>query len=143
MLEKLRVSGKFFNLGALIARLAIGAVYANLGAEILSGGPEFWARTGKVAASIGLAAYPTLWGLLLALFKTFGGALFAIGFAFRAACFLLLASALVEALAIYDLRAGFMEAFAVFRDSAIIFAFLLTGPGAYAADALFSNGDDE
>src|SRR3984893_3888868 len=76
---------KHADLGLLIGRLGIGAIFIVFGWHKLSGGQAVWTHYGHALASLGVNFMPTVWGLIAALSEFAGGILVVLGFLFRPA----------------------------------------------------------
>ena len=77
---------KYSDLGLLIGRVGLGAMYVSYGWPKLAGGAPMWTRLGHAMASVGISFFPLAWGLLASLSEFFGGLLLILGFLFRPAC---------------------------------------------------------
>jgi putative oxidoreductase len=76
---------KHSDLGLLIGRLGVGAIFIVFGWHKLSGGQAAWTHYGHAMASLGINFMPNIWGLLAALSEFAGGILVVVGFLFRPA----------------------------------------------------------
>jgi len=81
---------QYADLGLLIGRLGIGAIYIVFGWHKLSGGQTTWTHIGHAMAYLGIGFMPNVWGLLAALAEFLGGILLVLGFLFRPAATLIL-----------------------------------------------------
>jgi putative oxidoreductase len=121
------VNAKHLDLGLLVLRLGMGGMFIGHGWPKLAGGAAKWKKVGAAMGELGIDLWPTMWGFLAAMSETLGGMLFAIGFLFRPATALLLATMVVAATqhlgASHAIEAGIVFA-----------AMLLVGPGRFALD---------
>ena len=83
---------QYADLGLLLGRLGIGAIYIVFGWQKLSGGQVAWTHIGHAMAYLGIGFMPNVWGLLAALAEFLGGILLVLGFLFRPAATLILSS---------------------------------------------------
>src|ERR1700721_4302640 len=86
---------KHADLGLLIGRLGIGAIFIVFGWHKLSGGQAAWIHYGHALASLGINFMPNVWGLIAALSEFAGGILGVLGFFFRPAAMLIALTMLV------------------------------------------------
>src|ERR1700735_2114159 len=80
---------KHADLGLLIGRLGVGAIFIVSGWHKLSGGQASWTHYGHAMASLGINFMPNIWGLLAVLCDFAGGILFVLGFLLRPAAILI------------------------------------------------------
>lgn len=71
------------DLGLLIIRVGIGALFIMHGYPKIMGGTTQWLWLGNQMSAIGITFYPTFWGFLAACAEFFGGILLVIGLATR------------------------------------------------------------
>ena len=64
---------KHADLGLLIGRLGVGAIFIVFGWHKLSGGQAVWTHYGHALASLGINFMPNVWGLVAALAEFAGG----------------------------------------------------------------------
>src|SRR6202047_309035 len=86
---------KHADLGLLIGRLGVGAIFIVFGWHKLSGGQAVWTHYGHALASLGINFMPNVWGLIAALSEFAGGILVVVGFFFRPAATLIALTMLV------------------------------------------------
>src|SRR5689334_14271550 len=92
-------SSRFRDVGLLILRLGIGAMYVGHGLPKIVAGPAHWTQLGEAVRTLGVEfAPPPVWGFLAALSELVGGTLLAAGVLFRPACLLLLLTQCVATL---------------------------------------------
>ena len=119
------------DLGLLILRVGIGAMFIAHGWPKLSGGPAKWEAIGNATQALGIAFAPVFWGFMAACAETFGGLLLALGVAFRPACALLLCTMFVASARHLSQGDGFGKASHAIEAAILFLSFLLIGPGAY------------
>lgn len=137
MLKKLALPGldKHRDLGILLLRLGIGAMFIAHGLPKLTGGPEIWARLGSTMANLGITFAPTFWGLMAALAETVGGLLLMIGLATRPAAMMLAFTMLVAFLMHFNSGDEF-RTWSHAAEAGILFtSMVLIGPGRISVDA--------
>src|SRR6478735_3204291 len=88
---------KYKDLGLLVIRVGLGAMFIYHGYPKLMGGPDGWAGLGSSTKYVGIHFAPVFWGFLAALTETLGGFLLLIGLAFRPICLLLVINLIVAA----------------------------------------------
>ena len=117
------------DLGLLVIRVGLGAMFVAHGLPKLAGGPAKWAKLGGAMKALGIDAFPTAWGLAAACSETFGGLLLALGVAFVPACLALLATMAVAVTMHVRSGDGF-GGWSHAAEAAVVFAGLaLAGPG--------------
>ena len=125
---------RYKDLGLLLIRVGLGAMFIFHGYPKLLGGPEGWAGLGASTKYVGITFWPVVWGFLAALVETLGGFLIVIGLAFRPVCLLLVINLAVAA-AMHLGKGDGMQGAAHAIEDAIMFAGLFfIGPGKYSVD---------
>ena len=125
------VSDKHRDLGLLILRVGIGAMFVTHGLPKLLGGPAKWETVGLAMRHLGIDFAPTLWGLMAACAETFGGVALAVGVAFRPACVLLAFTMAVATLKHLVEGDGLAKASHAIEAGVLFASLLLIGPGAW------------
>lgn len=137
----LSVLGNFKAIGLLAGRLVIGGMFIFVhGYKKISGGPEVWAKLGKSMQYLGIDFLPVFWGFMGAASEFIGGILFAIGFFFRPATILLIATMFVAASFHLGKGDGLAGAAHAIELGAAFVAFLFVGPGRLSIDNKFVRG---
>lgn len=122
------------DLGLLIARVGLGAMFMVHGWPKLIGGPDKWAKLGKAMGTLGIDFAPTFWGFCAAVAEFFGGLLLATGVAFVPAALALVFTMLVAALMHLEKGDGLKGASHAIEAGIVFAALALTGPGRYAVE---------
>ncbi|MGH9868684.1 MAG: DoxX family protein [Candidatus Polarisedimenticolia bacterium] len=125
---------RYRELGLLILRVGLGAMFVVHGAPKLMGGVERWNGIGGAMSNLGITQMPALWGFLAALAETGGGVCLILGFAFRPAC-LLMAFTMGVATMHHLKRGDSIQTASHAIEAGIVFvSLLLIGPGKYSVD---------
>ena len=125
---------QYKDLGLLIVRVGLGAMFIYHGYPKLLAGTDGWAGLGASTKYVGITFAPVFWGFLAALVETLGGFLILIGLAFRPVCLLLVIN-LVVAAAMHLGKGDGLQGAAHAIEDAIMFAGLLfIGPGKFSVD---------
>lgn len=119
------------DLGLLLLRVGIGAMFMAHGWPKMIGGPAKWESIGSATQVFGLAFAPLFWGFMAALAELGGGLLLALGIAFRPACALLLCTMVVASAKHLSQGDGFGKASHAIEAAILFLSLLLIGPGAY------------
>ena len=127
-------SDKYRDSGLLILRVGIGIMFMGHGYPKVLGGPEKWASLGGAMKSFGIDFFPTFWGSLAAFAELVGGALLAIGFLTRPACFFLLITMIVAAAMHISKGHPFMKYAHSVEASILFLSLIFIGPGKYSVD---------
>ncbi|WP_419802046.1 DoxX family protein [Mucilaginibacter sp.] len=122
------------NLGLLIIRIGLGAMFIYHGVPKLAGGPEHWVKIGSAMKAVGIDYAPAFWGFMAAVTETFGGLLLLIGLLFRPVCILLLINLIVAALMHFSKGAGLEGAAHAIEDAIVFLGLIFIGPGLYSID---------
>ena len=83
------------DVGLLILRLGIGAIFIGHGLPKLLAGPEKWSQLGAAVGLFGITWAPPFWGFIAACSECVGGLFLIIGFLVRPFAFLMLITMLV------------------------------------------------
>jgi putative oxidoreductase len=126
---------QYADLGLLIGRLGIGAIYIVFGWHKLSGGQAAWAHIGHAMAYLGIGFMPNVWGLLAALAEFLGGILLVLGFLFRPATALILLTMFVAVVTSFRQHPhDFTDYSRPIEMLCILIVFLFVGPGKFSID---------
>ena len=123
------------DLGLLIGRLGIGAIFIVFGWMKLSGGQAAWTQIGHAMVYFGIGFMPNIWGLLAVLSEFLGGILLVLGFLFRPAVILILLTMVVAVVTSFRQHP---HDFAIYSRPVemfcILVVFLFVGPGKFSID---------
>lgn len=120
--------------GLLILRIGFGVMFIIHGLPKLSGGVTAWTRVGGAMQYVGIDFLPAFWGFMAACSEVFGGVLLMLGFLFRPACLMLLATMAVAATMHFGKGDGFNVASHAIEDGIVFLSLLFIGPGKYSID---------
>ena len=125
--------GRFKDLGLLVLRLGMGAMFIVHGWPKLQGGVERWTQVGGAMGNLGITWQPALWGFMAALSEFGGGICLILGFAFRPACILMAFTMLVATL-MHLKTQGVAEASHAIESLSVFLGLLFVGPGKFSVD---------
>jgi putative oxidoreductase len=131
------------DLGLLIMRLGIGAMFLVFGWQKLQGGTELWEKLGGAMKVFGVTFKPVFWGFMAMFAELVGGAMLIIGLFVRPYALLLLFT-MVTASVMLITSGSPMQGYAHAVDMAVVFAGLLVaGGGRYALGAQVATLDEK
>jgi len=119
------------DVGLLILRLGIGAMYVGHGLPKLLGGPARWEALGRALSNLGVDFAPTFFGFMAAIAECGGGLLLAAGVFWRPALLLLLTTMLVATIKHLSDGDGFGATSHAAKAAILFFALLFIGPGRF------------
>ena len=125
------------DIGLLILRLGVGAMFMVHGVPKIIAGPELWGKVGGAIGNFGIHFWPTLWGFLAALSESGGGLLMILGLFFRPAMafmFITMMVAMTHHLASGD---GVQIASHAIEAGTLFLGLIFIGPGKYTLMRLF------
>jgi putative oxidoreductase len=125
---------KYQDLGLLILRLGLGAMFLYHGAPKLFGGVETWVKVGAAMKFVGLGFAPAFWGFMAAFAEFVGGLLLMTGLFFRPALLLLIVTMAVAVSMKFATGAGLFGASQALEDGIVFVSLLFIGPGKYSLD---------
>lgn len=125
--------------GLLFLRLSLGALFLWAHGWVkLTGGIEGWRGIGGAMKSLGITFWPVFWGFLATMAETAGIVLFMVGFAFRPACLLIVATLAVAGLHEWRGHKALIDSLqsaSHWWELALVFlAMIFIGPGKYSVD---------
>lgn len=126
--------GKHRDLGLLILRLGLGAMFVWHGAPKLMGGPGSWGKIGMATSSVGITVLPVFWGFMAAAAEFLGGICLILGFLFRPACLFLAVTMAVAASMHLGKGEGLRGASHAIEDGIVFLSLIIIGPGKYSID---------
>lgn len=126
-------------LGLLITRLGVGAIFAIYGWMKLMGGPQTWLWLGSQLSHFGITFFPMVWGFIAANVEFIGGLCLFFGFSTRLAT-ILMSIVMVVALAYHFDHGDKFDIYAQALIFLIIFVSIcISGPGYYSFDEYLYN----
>lgn len=121
-------------IGILILRVCLGAMFVMHGYPIILGGPPAWERLGNVMTLVGIDVFPIAWGLLAGLFEVLGGMMFVFGFFTHYASFVLTLT-MVMATVFHINKGDTFDSFSHPLELSIVtLSMLIIGAGRYSVD---------
>lgn len=123
------------DVGLLVIRVGIGAMFINHGFSKIAGGPEKWEKIGMAIGKLGIDFMPVFWGFMAAGSEFFGGICLVIGLMFRPAATLMLMTMIVAASKhILTVGEGFGMASHAIEAGILFLGLIIIGPGKYSID---------
>ncbi|MGD8862019.1 MAG: DoxX family protein [Myxococcales bacterium] len=119
------------DLGLLLLRVGMGAMFIAHGWPKLAGGPERWEKLGGALQAFGIDFAPTLFGLAAGLAEALGGLLLALGIFFRPALAALTFTMVVATAKHLDAGDGFIRSSHAIEAAIVFGSLILIGPGKY------------
>jgi len=126
---------KYSDLGLLVLRIVLGAMFMFYGSKILFGGHEKWVQLGQAMGNFHIHAWPAFWGFMAGFSEFFGGICLILGLFFRPMCIFLAITMLVAARMHFSKGEGLMGAGHAIEDGVVVFGLIFIGPGKYSLDA--------
>lgn len=126
--------GKYRNIGLLILRMGIGAMFVFHGAPKMLGGPAKWEGLGKAVGIFGISFAPTFWGFMAAVAEFFGGFALILGLFTREFSALLVITMAVAAGFHFNRGEGLFGASHAVELGILFFSLIFIGPGKYSLD---------
>ena len=125
---------KHRNIGLLILRLGLGAMFIYHGAPKLFAGPAQWGKIGMAMATTGITFAPTFWGFMAAVAEFAGGICIMLGLFFRYACVLLVINLSVATTMHLTKGDGLQVASHAIEDGIVFLSLIFIGAGKYSVD---------
>jgi putative oxidoreductase len=120
---------KMQDIGLLVLRVGIGAMFMFHGIPKILSGPVAWEGIGKAMGVFGITVAPMFWGFMAALSEAVGGLLILLGVLVRPACLFLVITMAVAAGMHLSQGDGLMGASHAIEDGIVFLSLLLIGPG--------------
>ena len=128
------------DIGLLILRVGIGAMFMTHGGPKVLGGPEMWGKVGMAMGNLGIHFAPTFWGLMAALSEFGGGLCLVLGLAVRPACATMVFTMIVAATMHLTKGDGLGIASHAIESGILFISLIFIGAGKYSLDALLLRG---
>ncbi len=123
------------DVGLLIIRVVLGAMFMLHGAPKLFGGPERWVQIGQAMGGFGITFAPAFWGFMAAFAEFVGGACVVLGLFFRTATLLIFITMVVATRMLLKKGGGLLGASQPIEDGIVFLGLTFIGPGRYSLDA--------
>src|ERR1700680_1953132 len=124
---------KYSDLGLLIGRIGIGAIFIFFGWHNLFAGESSWTKIGQAIGSLGIHFYPAIWGLIASLAEFGGGIFLVLGLFFRPAVIFLALTMFVAFASSFKAEPHNYTYFSrPLEMFCIAIVFLFVGPGKYS-----------
>jgi putative oxidoreductase len=133
----LKFMDRFRDLGILILRLGIGAMFIYHGWPKINGGAEMWKGIGAAMGNLGINFLPEFWGLMSAVVEFGGGALFALGLCFRPIALLMAFDMAVATLFHFHNGDSLAIASHAIEMGIVFLGAFFIGPGKLSVDEIF------
>jgi putative oxidoreductase len=131
---KLSWLSKYSDVGLVILRVGVGAMFVTHGYPKLINGADGWEQLGRHMSLIGIDFFPTFWGLMAGLTEAGGGLLLMLGLWTRAVCLPLAFTMAIAALYHLDNGDGLGKASHAIEAGFVFVGLLFIGPGRYSID---------
>jgi putative oxidoreductase len=125
---------RFRDLGLLILRVGLGAMFIYHGLPKLLAGPALWAQLGTATGTLGIHFLPVFWGFLSAASEAIGGLFLLLGFLTRPACLLMFINMAVATSMHLGKGDGLGVASHAIEVGIVFLSLVLIGPGRYSLD---------
>jgi len=129
------------DIGLLILRLGVGAMFMVHGIPKIIAGPELWGKVGGAMGNFGIHFWPTVWGFLAALSEGGGGLLMILGLFFRPAMALMFITMTVAATHHLTAGDGVQIASHAIEAGTVFLSLIFIGPGKYTLMRLFKRSE--
>lgn len=120
------------NLGILVLRLGIGALFMAHGIQKIRGGVEVWEKLGGAMGALGINAFPAFWGFMASFSEAVGGLFLVLGLLVRPFSALLAFTMLVAVIMLAGNQASFVMISNPARMFVVFVALLIIGGGDYS-----------
>jgi putative oxidoreductase len=125
---------RFRDLGLLVLRVGLGAMFIYHGLPKLLAGPALWAQLGMATGTLGIHFLPVFWGFMAAAAEGIGGLLLLLGLLSRPACLLMFINMVVAASFHLGKGDGLGIASHAIEVGIVFLSLVLIGPGRYSLD---------
>jgi putative oxidoreductase len=128
---------KLQDIGLLVLRVGIGAMFMVHGIPKLQSGPVAWEGLGKAMGVFGITVAPMFWGFMAAVSEAVGGLLLVLGVLVRPACLFLAITMVVAAGMHLSQGDGLMGASHAIEAGIVFLSLIFIGGGTYTVMKLF------
>jgi len=128
---------RYRDIGLLILRVGIGAMFIFHGFPKISGGPAMWGKIGTTIGVFGVHFVPVFWGFMSSFAEFFGGIFLIFGFFFRPITMLMTINMIVATSMHLNNGQGLGIASHAIEDGILFLSLILIGPGKYSLDEIF------
>ncbi len=122
------------DLGLLVLRVGLGAMFITHGLPKLLAGPALWAQLGSATGNFGIHFLPVFWGFMAAASEGIGGLLLLLGLLSRPAALSLFLTMVVAASFHLGKGDGLGIASHAVEAGIVFLSLILIGPGRYSLD---------
>jgi putative oxidoreductase len=129
----LQFLGKYREGGLLLIRASLGLIFIALLAPVLWT-PGSWDHLGSAMRHLDFHSHFKFWGIVGALLGCVGGVLMVLGLFFRIGVLCALIVTIVDLVAAWSARGGFLMRLPALEMSILLVSVLLVGPGKYSVD---------
>jgi putative oxidoreductase len=131
------------DIGLLILRLGVGAMFMVHGVPKIMGGSQLWAKLGTAMGNFGIGFWPTVWGFLAAISEGGGGLLMVTGLFFRPAMALMFITMMVATTHHLAGGDGIQIASHAIEAGTVFLSLIFIGPGKYTLMRLLKRRENE
>lgn len=131
------------DLGLLLLRIGLGAIFIVHGYPKMFGGPEVWKNLGGAMGLWGIHFSPVFWGCMAALSEFFGGIFLVFGLGTRLFAVLLTITMAVAATMHFSMQPGFAAAAHPLSLAVVFLSLVFTGAGRFSLDTLIRSNSRE
>ncbi|MCE5195211.1 MAG: DoxX family protein [Nitrospiraceae bacterium] len=125
---------KYSDLGLLVMRLGLGAMFMYHGLPKLLAGPEKWIKVGSAMKYINVDFAPVFWGFMASFAEVFGAICLIFGFFFVPACILLTFTMTIAAVMHIGRGDSLQTASHAIENGIVFFSLMLIGPGKHSIE---------
>ena len=129
----LQFLGKYREGGLLLIRASLGLIFIFLLGPLLWN-PGSWEHFGSAMRHLDFHSHFKFWGIAGAVLGCVGGVLMVLGLFFRIGVLCALIVAIVDLVAAWSARGGFLMRLPALEMSILLVSLLLIGPGKYSVD---------
>lgn len=128
------------DIGLLILRLGLGAMFIYHGAPKLFGGIDSWGKIGAAMGNFGIHFLPQFWGFMSGVAEFGGGICLILGLIFRPAMVFLVINLVVAAASHFARGQGLGGASHAIEDAIMFLGLAFVGPGKFSLETWLKAG---